>query len=192
MPVHHCNCPCTKLKAWKLEESNAVISVSIHVFNSHQLRSLSLSANIIVLQEKCERAKKLRTDILIFLIYMYHFYFHIPRMGGFSRRGGMCVCIYTCAWLYGGPFLSWKLRCQFALTFPFLITRWIWFLGRSDWLQWLQPDISQCQAFPRITLPMSLCLDLETPSAIPSPQWKLKNVLTLKSPLCTDLQYSGI
>lgn len=51
----------------------------------------SLSANIIVLQEKYERAKKLWTDTLLFLIY---FYFHIPCMGGFSRRGGLCDCIY--------------------------------------------------------------------------------------------------
>lgn len=93
--------------------------------------------------------------------------------------------------LHVGLFLSCKLQCQLTFTFPFLITRWIWFLGRSVWLRWLQPDISQCQAFPRIALPMSPSLDLETPSAIPSPQWKLKNVLTLKSLLCTDMQYSG-
>lgn len=102
-----------------------------------------------------------------------------------------CVSIYTHIWLHVGFFLSYKLRCQFTFTFPCLITRWIWFLGRSVWLQWLQPDISQCQAFPRRALPMSPSLDLETPSAIPSPQWKLKNVLTLKSLLYTDMQYSG-
>lgn len=95
-----------------------------------------------------------------------------------------CVSIYMYIWLHVGLFLSYKLRCQF-FTFPHLITRWIWFLGRSVWLRWLQPDISQCQAFPRRALPMSPSLDLETPAAIPSPQWKLKNVLTLKSRLYT-------
>lgn len=101
------------------------------------------------------------------------------------------MSIYTHIWLHVGHFLSYKRRCHFTFTFPCLITRQIWLLERSAWLQWLQPDISQCQAFPRRTLPMSPSLDLETPSAIPSPQWKLKNVLTLTPLLYTDMQYSG-
>lgn len=165
------------------------MNMSKTVFNSGLS---SLSAKIIVIQQREQRTM---TDILLFLIYMYHFYFCKPYwcsyMCGFYGRDGMCVYIYMHIWLHVGLFFSYKLRCQFTFTFPCLITRWIWFLGRSVWLQWLQPDISQCQAFPRRVLPMSPSLDLETPSAIPSPQWKLKNVLTLKSLLYTDMQYSG-
>lgn len=78
-------------------------------------------------------------------------------------EGVACVPMYAHIWLHW-VFSELQSRCQFPFTLPCLITSWLWFLGRSVWLQSHWPDTLQCQAFPR-TAPS---LDLETPSAIPS------------------------
>lgn len=133
------------------------------------------------------------TAIPLFVVPSYNSIFsnHVDagRCGGFFGRSSMCAYKYSYL-ITHWAFSELQSRCQFPFTFLCLLTSWIWFLGRSVWLQWPWPDRHLAMSgFPTHS---------SANGSQPRP-WNtlchskpsVKNVLTLKSRLNTDMQYLG-